>query len=403
MSSDQLNIEKLFGTGKLLSVFHAVTDPAVIKKMKFDGVLLGFEKIKNKKLSLPKKSYGFDGKQKTYDLDINSFMASNDMTAQSMFAKTILSHPKSLVLTHTVKTKGDIQKLDYNIYGEGLNKFERAYDLYQATKEQLNLVAKYVSNQSDSYTHIFVMSTGWNNNQEDSLKFYSEWYANTKKIAAENSLDYKPFIIGISWPSFWGIKIGFDMPNKADDADEIGITHINYFIWKCLMAQKSLENKKIVVIGHSFGARLLTRAAHSYRYFKSIKKPRKIDFLFSLQGAYMLDRHYNKGGRFNSLNIKLYTNSDPCNKFVATTSKSDDAMDTARHLGIGLYIGDDESRKEISMREKDTFDLIKVDGKGDLTISDHGRHILDCDQIIDSHGDVENMEICNLILNYLFS
>ena len=110
------NSEKHFGTNGWVSKFHKVLNTPFTDHMKYDGILLGFEKIKKNKLNSNKNKVDFNSKQKTYNLDINSHFLKREMEPQLKFSKTILNQPKSFVLTHTLKSKSRKAKVDYNIY-----------------------------------------------------------------------------------------------------------------------------------------------------------------------------------------------------------------------------------------------------------------------------------------------
>ncbi len=247
------------------------------------------------------------------------------------------------------------------------------------------------------------MSTGWNNHQNASRIQYNEWVENLKLLAKSDGIDFKPFIIGLTWPSFWGKINMIDVANKANDADELGLTHINYLIWKGLLSKKIIKSIPVIFIGHSFGARILTRAAYSKDYFVKSNTSKEIDLIFALQGAYPVDRHLNEDGRFKSINLGLYTQTDSCKRFVGTMSKGDTAMNTARFFGGGMYIGDDKSETKISNIDSNPFEFNQVDSDGirDKNYNAGKLELVDCDELIDSHGDVGKFQVCKMMWEYI--
>jgi hypothetical protein len=113
--------------------------------------------------------------------------------------------------------------------------------------------------------------------------------------------------IGISWPSEWRSKFlgGFisslSYSVKADDADEVGILWVNRILWNILVPLKKERNIPLILIGHSFGARVITRAIFSHglidpeKINKESPETRQkstydIDLAIGLQGAFSINR-----------------------------------------------------------------------------------------------------------------
>jgi len=94
--------ENTFDTGGLLGKFHQFIDTHETLDIKFDGVLLGFEKIKSSKLSKKQDPILFKEKEKVYELDIIDYFESKKMNNQLKHTKRILNHPKTFVLTHSL-------------------------------------------------------------------------------------------------------------------------------------------------------------------------------------------------------------------------------------------------------------------------------------------------------------
>lgn len=108
-------------------------------------------------------------------------------------------------------------------------------------------------------THIVLMSTGWRTPQDKAIKHHQEWAGVIKQELRQKDSDAEPMFIGLTWPSTWRIPTASFL-NKAHDADEAG------YIWGAALLHRVLapvaeENDlQIVLVGHSFGARLLTSA-----------------------------------------------------------------------------------------------------------------------------------------------
>ena len=111
---------------------------------------------------------------------------------------------------------------------------------------------------------------------------------------------------------------------------------------------------------------MLTRAAYSNGYFKDYREQNQIDFIFALQGAYRIDRHFDERSRSNSINIKLLTGSEPTKRFVATTSKNDKVIKLAKLIFLGTYIGNNNSKLKLKDHKSNPFHINRIDENGNL-------------------------------------
>jgi Alpha/beta hydrolase family len=100
-------------------------------------------------------------------------------------------------------------------------------------------------------------------------------------------LAFRPLFVGIKWDSDWpraGVLGVEDYWNKGSDADEIGLTWAN-LLNRVLKEVRAEHGARIVAVGHSFGARLLSRAVHSAPLI--VAGPSEpIDLFIRLQGAF---------------------------------------------------------------------------------------------------------------------
>ncbi len=147
--------------------------------------------------------------------------------------------------------------------------YDNSIGYYNRGWEALANLRKDVSNQIDKerVTHLLLYSTGWNTTQKESILNYNDLFRHLKKAASENEKKYfNPIFIGLSWPSLWDNIIGkieADAFNKGNDADEIGAIWANIVINKVLIPLREEYETPIIVIGHSFGARILSQAINS--------------------------------------------------------------------------------------------------------------------------------------------
>lgn len=143
------------------------------------------------------------------------------------------------------------------------------------------------------FTHIQVMSMGWNNDQFEALERYNDLVAQTK-VQADGEA-YNPLVIGITWPSVWKlsrqINVGLghiaSYLTKCRDADQIGYGIMNALINRILPEVENASGLRSVLIGHSMGARLLTRAYLSAHVLQgAVTRQGQPPLVIGLQGAF---------------------------------------------------------------------------------------------------------------------
>lgn len=216
--------------------------------------------------------------------------------------------------------------------------------------------------KNGSYSHILIIVMGWNTSQSEAVRNFNDIAGNiisaslekkkikdnppvkqnkktvirSRVIGPKESEDegiFRPLIIGITWPSFWstGIANVSSYPNKANDADELGIIWLNKIINKTIPESMSESGVKlpIIAIGHSFGARAMTRALFSSPFInneKMVTSP--VNLAISLQGAMSINRFLPKLGDEGApyRDYAKLTNT----KIVLTASRFDSAIKIAK-------------------------------------------------------------------------
>ncbi len=237
---------------------------------------------------------------------------------------------KVLVVTHIVKTEsGLIADYLYNTYdpatpprpqymdGKVWVKEPAARQTVPAGLGALDDLESSLRSaiERDGHTHVLVMCMGWANDQEEAMLRYRMITDNLVAVAEERARaegrasTFKPLVVAFSWPSqWWGAAdtktrrtIGhlFSYFNKTDDADELGLLIINRLVHGHL-ARAVPEEVPIVLIGHSLGARALSRAVYSDDLLKTrAENGRRPDLLVSLQPAYSARRWVSREGRLD--------------------------------------------------------------------------------------------------------
>jgi len=361
------NSEILGTNTKSTNVFHQFLVNPATQRFKHDGMLLCFEKVKRKRLIVKNGKPGYYSvadQYATFGIDRSlECMRSKGLSCLAIrLVKSTLNDPKPLVLTHWVETSETNHTVRYNAYQ---NIKGTDYDLPKAMLDEYCAVAAHVKSklQTGNYTHLVIACSGWNNYQDDSTELYENWIKFTKEAAIEEGRgnDFKPFLIGFTWASRWITPV-ISIFNKANDADELGITHVNALLWKYILPSLSNSNISIITIGHSFGARVISRAGHSRFMQKDIDKSTLIHKAIDFQGAYPNSRFRKKNGS----NGRLYTVDIPVRKHFMTYSEFDNALKSA--IWSAGYIGNNTSMPKLQndSSAKNDFEFTSLDNAGRL-------------------------------------
>lgn len=270
----------------------------------------------------------------------------------------------------------------YDVYKDDSLNYENGYEGLDNLKEKLVADLKLKIQEKRPYSHIIVFSMGWNNNQQESIYRYNTILNNVKMVAdKENDGYFKPLVIGFTWPSVWfGIENNWLKKNtsflfsyftKQDDADEIGCTVANWVVHNVVLAAKEeiekdckdnnmpVSSPRVVAIGHSMGARILSRAILSKEYIK----PRTnkalpnahVDLLVGLQGAFSAQRFVKGKGWEGS----PYAEFNRCaTVFSLTTSRYDTANQTAHFITGAWHVGS-KYGLAFASKNKNEFRVIK--------------------------------------------
>ncbi len=316
----------------------------------------------------------------------------------------------------------------YKIYKDDRLDYEHGYGALKKLGEDLKRRL-----ENKAYTHIILFCMGWNNNQEESIYRYNTIVANLQNIAPEK--DFKPIIIGFTWPSVWfSIEDSWLKKNalflasyftKQDDADEIGVTIANWVTHNVVLkANKDANNAnpaKVLAIGHSMGARILSRAIFSNEYirpdFRNSTSESDVNLFIGLQGAFSANRFIAYNGWEGSPYAEF---SDRKTEFSLTTSRYDKAnpiaafITGAKHTGgkHGLRVAKKSKNEKIfnviewtdnttadtntlsSLSNKDRKKVIMIDASKivDGYDVDHG-----VNKPNDAHNDILDTDMAELI------
>lgn len=333
---------------------------------------------------------------------------------------------KAMLVTHVV---GFFSQPDYmyNAYKNKIantNKGEPDYTKgYEGlAKFQSSIVDKITAAaaQGKPYSHIFLMSMGWHNDQLEAIWRDDVLVKNLKDTAGDRKV-FRPLLISLTWPSAWKTRsdswfmrqIGhlLSYMNKSNDADEIGYTIANWIVNKQIpeireAAGPGIDFPQVVAIGHSMGARLLSRAIFSKDHLRAAApaKP-SVDLFIGLQGAFSAERFVDGRGAegwpyadFRSFPTRI----------VLTTSKKDSANAVALFVTGSKHVGGKPGLYD-AKQHGNIFEIVKWDRQPDLAAAfATGKVVMiDATSIIngahpehgidDAHNDILNHEVARMI------
>ena len=414
-TADLSKMEKELGTdGKKYILFHqALVDTFYQTNerhtLPFDATILCYEKIKRKKLSnIKKEKPSWDDILDLYEIDYRRKMESIQAKKNANWVDKFTKGKKVNVLSHVIEFSDKQRKIRYNIYDK---EDKKSYNLMEDSKayyEQLkeDFIKKF---KNENYTHIIVASTGWNNDQNDSFNRYYNWVTQMEEESKRRGIGFKPYFIGITWPSFWGPSVKFiDYFNKANDADELGLINVNQLIWKVVIpATETIknENTSVIMLSHSFGARIISRSIYSRTLFTNapdytqgyLKQP--IDYFFIFQGAFNMRRYLPmKHGEAG-----VYAFDSPVKMTIATSSLYDNATPAAvwtSHMGSRKTLKRFNSKKEYSYNK---FDLLYANSFGEINgaTGQKSYKMVIADEFIRAHGDIEDLQTAHFIYQFI--
>lgn len=283
-------------TGNNSWSFHRLSDVDQGTTLAFPGYIIAIEKTKRKLIGAPGKYSNrnnqglkmFDFKPEVYkwkDLPWEKKFVLNDQ--RPTFVSSIFKFDINL---NEVNPRVRPFKI-YDAYDVAFLK-----DAKSAYSEGLNALGDFKESIASDIlekkiTHVFVYSMGWNTDQQESIRNFNSLFLKTLTRAEVKGKYFKPLFIGLTWPSKWPVPI-VSLVNKSNDADEIGMIWANLLINKSIASLKEKYNFKTIVLGHSLGAKLTSRAVMSASMLN--KKHGPVDLLINLQSAYSVNRFSEK-------------------------------------------------------------------------------------------------------------
>lgn len=339
---------------------------------------------------------------------------------------TELNDPRPSALTHIARFDAVPDRTFsepcflFNIYGQGGScpRVERNQNsnspLPQQAQAALDNLKASLSDaiRERAPTHIVVLSTGWNTYQFESIYNYRDWLLQFGEAAERSQAakgKFRPIYVGVTWESTWTFvpKLLSEI-NKGNDADEIGFTWMGKVLNEVVLpaAAASPGAPQVVLIGHSFGARVVGGALFSKELLshrgRLAAKP--VDKLIALQGAFPLSRFEDNG--MEPTWAQATTTGVPVHMF---SSRFDQATSL---FFLPAYAGGDKAAA-VALANPARLALEVADESGRLTAS--GAHglltVVDASAFVNSHmpgtgggahSDVYDREMANAIIQVIF-
>ncbi|MCH9646641.1 MAG: hypothetical protein K0U98_00305 [Deltaproteobacteria bacterium] len=320
---------------------------------------------------------------------------------------------------------------------------ETVYDNSWRALEKLQSFLSQLVDQQE-FTHILLISKGWNTQQGKSVEAYRELPQLIGLEASKENRRFHPLVVGITWHSgwVWGVS---EIPilkvvpnvasygNKAKDADEIGVTWANALLNRVLLTVAGRKDLPVMAIGHSFGARILSRASASAGLLGTSSagaKPAagagteseiRVSLLVSLQGAFSMNRFLpercsgTEGAPYGDLVDKVdrvvlvWSENDRTNPLAQMVSQANHVGGSPGHRRARSYAHRFRFRRwrpgwaeaagaEIS-RSGASWSGAKRQGKQCASFDPPAKpvEVVDATSIVKNHGDVVDGEMAALL------
>jgi hypothetical protein len=376
--------EKLGTDSELNRSFHVVADEPQGIGLRMEGFIIGIEKSKRKTLDVPSLMddphlssipVGFSQEnQRRFAARLNDGKRTfiSHLVQATLDDNSHIPYIKNQFLYDAYCTNGVDERRPSNpvwtLKTEGM--YARSWEVLESLEAELAEQLAEAHAAGQPYTHVIVATMGWNTAQEKAIRNLNSIFGN---ILISQSNGFKPLYIAVTWPSEWSTPL-VSLGNKANDADEIGFVWANALINRHLssLRARTSENTwpvfKVVAIGHSLGARLMTRAAFSGPALNPpVSVQDGVDLVIGLQGAFSMNRFLaeRKSGKEGA----PYANfKDLRGRVVLTWSEHDSANPKANLLAGANYAGAKNGHKRaFDDKYRHHFDFYTVSELGALT------------------------------------
>lgn len=436
--------------GSSISRYHFLLQDPYAQGLQTTGFIVGLEKS-------PRESIGLDPLSRSYDSsnfvvpDLSEFNAPiEDANFQRTYFLETFDDSKVVFLSHAMQYRIDDSQggidtsLLYSAYEttgfgqqqqtcetlQSASPYDRGWAVLNCLQSHLRAALKDAKSSGRPHTHILMMTMGWNNDQVVSVRRYNSLLAQTQIAARRNGQEFNPLVIGLTWPSVWGGGAQSEILRsvthlasysaRARDADEIGFGYANAILNSVLPPLESEFGIGTVAIGHSFGARILTRAYVSAPFLKRVTP--RLDLtgplVIGLQPAFSANRFRGdhasvsdgasipfvptEGSPFQHIN-------EVRGHLAVTWSKNDGANPVAQYISGAVHVGGKPGYDEALENFPEMFEFTNPtmnegDGlienvKADCIAAKNNNrvHYIDASNTIDHHSDIANAGVGSLV------
>ncbi len=431
--------ETALGTSGVISRYHALLNTPFSHPLGQVGYIIGIEKAPRDKAGYRHDTDGraFDPTRLSLPTRLPASGAQTDLDQQQAAFKRALDDPKVMLVSHILRYAHDAD-------GQGIEPqlFHSAYsntafgpvpdaplaDAYEAGWAALDrMEAQLLSDieqakaEGHPFTHLVLLSMGWNNDQFEALERYNAILQHTRRAARDTGERFNPMVIGLTWPSVWGGTSVIDLANralhlgsypvKADDADEIGYGIANHLVNAMLPRLEAQTGLRSVLLGHSMGARIVTRAYYSAELLNgAVPRTGLGPIVIGLQAAFSANR-FSEGYRLivpvrwiaSGEGGPYQEQSRPGGQMALTWSARDYANPLARLLSGAAHVGARPGAKIMHETHGAKVHAATWHAGGDLggdcaTAREAGKVLyIDASETVAAHGDIRTPETGRLV------
>ncbi len=421
------SFERALGTDSDLDrEFHVVATDPQGAGLRMPGYLIGFEKTERSLIEVPKlsdDSHLNDAPTAFSNIELKRLRNRMD-DGKRMFLSHAVAYRAVTLPTPYIRVESI-----YDAYSDGSfderrgtkpihvpttrSAYEESWRAIDTIRDSIRRDLESAKNEGEAFTHLIVGSMGWHNRQLKSLRNLNSLFGNLCLAARDDcAADFRPLFVAVTWPSDWAKGPGVSSyPNKANDADELGYSFVSYLLNDALsgLRRDVDDDLKIVAIGHSFGARMMTRAAFSGSVLKPARSLSEgVDLVVALQGAFSFNRFLmewhekgkGEGGPYRKFN-------ELRGAIVLTWSDFDDANPVAEPITGAKHAGGTPGyERALEYSSRFTFATAAQDGT--YVVSPRSKNIVmvDATQLVNhrfygtaglAHSDINNRDMGRLV------
>jgi hypothetical protein len=236
--------------------------------------------------------------------------------------------------------------------------YARSWVALASLRLSLRDALRAVSGIEPRYTHVVVITMGWNTPQDEAVRNFNSIMRNFSVAMNADSRKarkpdvFRPLVIGVTWPSQWSsawfdpvLKL-FSFSSKAEDADQIGLSWLGVLMHEIVPGaiHDAGTGTSVIAIGHSFGSRALSTAvcAGPVIYNTAPAPVRSTDqtvvkHLINYQGAFLSKRMFERVSEYGM----HYPQGCPNAAHLALTASASDTANTRPFWGA--YAGESKA------------------------------------------------------------